>query len=396
MNVLVVGIGLQGRAVVHDLDRSGKVDRIFAADLDPAAVERALAPLGCTRASAMRLDVANHDALGRAVSESGAGLVVCMVPPTFQKAMARAAIEGGAHFVSSSYTGEVASLEPIARDRGLVLLTEMGLDPGIDLVMARAAVDSLDEVQGLHMYGGGFPEPEAADPPLRYRITWTFEGVLRAYRRPARVRREGQDVGIEADHIFDEDNVFSMRVPDVGMLEAYPNGDALHYAPVFGLGPAARDLGRFTLRWPGHCALWRSLVAMGLLDEDPIDLGGADVAPRTFLARLLEPRLRYRDDQRDLAVLRVEAWGLKEGRPRTVTLDFIDQRDLKTGLFAMNRTVGYSAAIGAQLVLSGGIGEPGLRSPARDVPPEPFFEELRSRGMRLRRREEDGLPGRMP
>jgi len=93
-------------------------------------------------------------------------------------------------------------------------------------------------------------------------------------------------------------------------------------------------------------------------------------------------------------VLRVLAWGLSGGQKRTVTLDFIDERDLTTGFFAMNRSVGYTASIGAQLVGSGVIAEPGLRSPTRDVPPEPFFEELKKRGMRLTRREEDGYPAR--
>lgn len=394
MNVLVVGIGLQGRAVVHDLDRSGKVDRVFAADLDRNAVEESLAPLGCQRTRALQLDASDPRALRAAIAEYQAGLVVCMVPPSLQVTVARAAVECGAHFVSTSYTGEVASLDAQARERGLVLLPEMGLDPGIDLVMARSAIDSLDEVHGLHMFGGGFPNQDAADPPLRYRITWTFEGVLRAYRRPARFRRDGQDIGIDADRIFDDDQVFSQRIPGVGILEAYPNGDALHYAPMYGLGPSTRDLARFTLRWPGHCALWRSLVGMGLLDDDPVDIGGSSIAPRAFLARLLEPRLRYHEGQKDIAVLRVVAWGMAAGQERTITLDFIDERDLTTGFFAMNRAVGYTASIGAQLVVSGVIAQPGLRSPTRDVPPEPFFEELERRGMRLTRREEDGHPAR--
>lgn len=394
MNVLVVGIGLQGRAVVHDLDRSKKVDRVFAADLKRDAVEQSLAPLGCQRTTALQVDAADPQSLRNAITEHKANLVVCMVPPALQASVARAAVECGAHFVSTSYTGEVASLDSHARERGLVLLPEMGLDPGIDLVMARAAVDSLDEVHGLHLLGGGFPEPDAADPPLRYRITWTFEGVLRAYRRPAKFRKNGEDIGLAADNIFDEDQVFSQRIPGVGILEAYPNGDALHYAPMYGLGPSTRDLARYTLRWPGHCALWRSIVGMGLLDDDPVDIGGVSIAPRAFLARLLGPRLRYHEGQKDLAVLRVLAWGMSAGQKRTITLDFIDERDLTTGFFAMNRAVGYTASIGAQLVISGVVAEPGLRTPTRDVPPGPFFEELKARGMRLTRRDEDGHPAR--
>jgi len=113
------------------------------------------------------------------------------------------------------------------------------------------------------------------------------------------------------------------------------------------------------------------------------------VAPRLFVARLLGPQLRYGTSERDLAILRVQAWGRKGAKERTVTLDLLDRRDLQTGLFAMNRTVGYTASIGAQLILHGDVAAPGLRSPAQDVPVQRLFEELRARGIHVSQRESD-------
>jgi saccharopine dehydrogenase-like NADP-dependent oxidoreductase len=386
MKALVLGIGLQGRAVVHDLDRSPLVSEVIAADLDPNAVQQVLRKLGCKRSRAVRCDVANPEELTSVVAHSAARVVVCMVPPAFQQRVARACIDAGAHFVSSSYTGGVAALDAQARDRGLVMLTEFGLDPGIDLVMAREVVAEFDEVVGLHMYGGGIPEAEAADNALRYKVTWTFEGVLGAYRRPARLLCDGKELSIDGERIFQSEHTSVIEVPGLGPLEAYPNGDAVHYAPLFGLGPSLRDLGRFALRWPGHCAFWRTVAALGMLRDEPIDVDGVKVAPRTFMARLLEPQLQFNDRQRDLAILRVHAWGTRKGEAHDVTLDLIDRRDLETGLFAMNRTVGYTAAVGAQMILAGELPGPGLLSPARDISPSRLFEELRARGMQVVRR----------
>jgi lysine 6-dehydrogenase len=379
MKALVLGIGLQGRAVVHDLDRCG-ID-VIAADLDENAVSQTLRKLGCTRSRAVRADD-----LDRVVRESKADVVVCMVPPAFQEHVARAAIDAGAHFVSSSYAGPVAALHAQARERGLVMLPEIGLDPGIDLVMAHSVLSEFDAVVGLQMYGGGIPEAGADDNPLRYKVTWTFEGVLGAYKRPAKLLRDGVEISIDGEQIFRPENTTTIDIPGLGPLEAYPNGNAVHYASLFGLGPSLRNLGRFALRWPGHCAFWSTVAALGFLRDEPIAVDGMQVPPRKFVARLLEPQLRFADHERDMAILRVRAWGTRKAMPHEVTLDLIDRRDLSTGLYAMNRTVGYSASIGAQMILRKEITAPGVLNPARDIPIEPFFKELRARGMELVRR----------
>jgi saccharopine dehydrogenase-like NADP-dependent oxidoreductase len=125
------------------------------------------------------------------------------------------------------------------------------------------------------------------------------------------------------------------------------------------------------------------MVALGFLDDTPVKIGNAEISSRSFLTRCLTPRLQYRKDERDLALLRVEAWGLKDGRKVKVTYDLIDYRDLESGLFAMNRTVGFTSSIGAQMILSDRITQTGVLSPARHVPPDAFIHELEARGMHI-------------
>jgi len=113
------------------------------------------------------------------------------------------------------------------------------------------------------------------------------------------------------------------------------------------------------------------------------------MVPRDLVRSLLEPQLQYADDERDVAVLRVEVRGLTKGRRRRLLYQVVDLRDLDSGLLAMNRTVGYTASIGAQMILRGEIPKRGLLSPLTDIPTDRFLAELRARGITVQREEGD-------
>jgi saccharopine dehydrogenase-like NADP-dependent oxidoreductase len=115
----------------------------------------------------------------------------------------------------------------------------------------------------------------------------------------------------------------------------------------------------------------------------PIRVGEVPVVPREFLRSLLEPQLQYKDGERDVAVIRVDARGLKAGKRKRVIYQVIDRRDLRTGFTAMTRTTGYTTSIGAQMILRGDIQKRGILTPIRDVPFEIFSAELRKRGIHV-------------
>jgi len=308
-------------------------------------------------------------------------VVVDMLPRQFVRVVGQACISAGVHLVNTYYDHDLRDLDAAARDAGVALLPEMGLDPGIDLVMAAEAIRRFDRVTHLLSYGGGIPEPGADDNPLRYRISWTWEGVLNASARPSRLVHQGAIVDVPAENIFDQDLMHVVDIAPFGSLEAYPNGDAVEYAHRFGIAHSARDVGRYALRWPGHVSLWRALVGLGLLEQEPVP-GLGPVTPREFMVRHLEPRLQYKSGQRDAVILRVEARG-EGGASKGLVLELIDFRDLDTGLMAMNRTVGFPASIAAQMLASGKIEARGLLSPIQHVPWEILLEELARRGITI-------------
>ena len=127
--VLVVGVGLQGKAVIHDLHRSPLIGQIVAADRDVEAAGEFARKNGLNKVCFTVLDATNTSELQRTIKESGADVVICMLPPAFNDAVARAALAEGVPFVCSSYTGSLSELDREATEKGVTILPEMGMNP---------------------------------------------------------------------------------------------------------------------------------------------------------------------------------------------------------------------------------------------------------------------------
>ena len=386
VRVLLLGVGLQGKAALHDLAMNPKVTHIVAADRDRAALDAYVSAQGFGgKVQTQTVDGRDRAGLDRLMAD-GPDVAIDLMPPVFIGQVAEAAVANGVHLVNTFYVvPELAAPAERARDAGLTILPEFGMDPGIDLVLLGQAVRTLDTVDEVITYGAGFPEADAAmDNPLGYKVTWTFEGVLKSYHRAARVIRDGSAVEIDANEMFAPRHVHTVRIDGLGELEAFANGDALHYADALDLDPSSlKNLGRYVLRWPGHCAFWDTVNRLRLLDDEPVDVDGVPVDRKRFLANAIAPRLQFRPGQRDVVVVRIEVGGTRQGAPTRLVYELIDRRDLETGFMAMSRTVGFTAAIGAAMIADGSISKRGLASPICDVPFQAFRDALDRRGIRV-------------
>jgi saccharopine dehydrogenase-like NADP-dependent oxidoreductase len=388
MQILLLGLGYQGKAALYDLVHSPDVKSVVVVDINEAGLKATVEGLATDKVTPVHLDVREEDRVSDLMKSAQA--VIILLGPAFRLPLARLAISQGVHFIETSYTlPEYLELGVLAKENNLAILPECGLDPGIDLLMAASAVAEFDEVHEFHSYGGGIPIPEDAHNPLKYKISWTFAGVLAGYQQQGMLWVNGKPQPVSANEIFNPDNVHHVSVEGLGDLEAYPNGDVVKYLEILNLKDTVKNAGRYSMRWPGHTAFWKKMSDLGFLNIAPINVAGEQVSPRQFLNDLLEPQLQYSDGERDAAIVRVDVTGLKDGQTKRVIYEVVDYRDLETGFLAMQRTVGFTASIGAQMIVRGDIQKRGLLSPITDVPADLFFAELRQRGILVQRNEMD-------
>jgi len=375
------GMGLQGRAALLDLTRSKGVEKVLCADVvqgdDLGKLERFIDRRKIER---VQMDGSSKRDIVR-VLKKGADVAIDLLPIQFMPLAFEAAIEARVPLVSTNYAHTMRHLHEPALAAGIGLMPECGLDPGIDLVICGQAAREFDEIHVINSYCGGFPEKKACTNPLNYKISWNWDMVLRSHKRPAVMIKDRQRVSLSAEEQHREDMITTVDFPGLGGVEAIPNGDAVAYTDLLGITRTVREAGRYTLRWPGWSSILRPLKQLGFLSEEPIDVDGCLVSPHQFMVKHLEPRLQYGDDEKDLVAMLNVFQGIKKGRKASWLSSLLLERDLETGLMAMNISVSGPASIVAQMLGRGEITTKGLLSPAVDVPYKPFMKELQRRGI---------------
>ena len=388
MKVAVLGgMGLQGKAALADLARSKDVTEIICADLEPNALGKMASFLDVGKVTPVKIDASSKDSLV-SVLRQDVDVAIDLLPLPLMPNAFDAAIEAGVDLVSTNYANTVRHLHDRAVEAGVSLMPECGLDPGIDLIIFGHCVTQFDEVYVLNSYCGGFPETKACDNPLNYKVTWNWDMVLGSQNRESVFIKDGRRLTVSASDQHENAMIHQIDFPGLGKLEAVPNGDAVFYTDLLGVTDTIQETSRYALRWPGWCALWAPLKKLGFLSDDPVDGLSCKVSPRQFLVKLMGPQLQYRDDERDIVVMRNVFKGVKDGRKKSIVTNLMIERDLKTGLFAMNQGVGYPVSIVAKMIGSGLITKKGILSPAIDIPYESFMEQLGLRGITIDEKEE--------
>ncbi|MAB06786.1 MAG: saccharopine dehydrogenase [Rhodobacteraceae bacterium] len=245
------------------------------------------------------------------VVEAG-DVVVSMLPATWHVPLAEMAVEQGAHFVSSSYIApEMRDLDSAAKAAGVPLVNEVGLDPGIDHLMAHDLMrayresDAFDpeNVLSFHSYCGGLPKHANA---FRYKFSWAPVGVLKALRSPSRSIRQFSE--LEVSRPWDALGRYDAPLDPPETFEVYPNRDSLPFMAEYGFEPGwkVKDFVRGTLRLNGWAEAWKDVFAT---------VETADDAALEELAAELLAENAYEEGEPDRVVLCVSLEAAKDGVP---------------------------------------------------------------------------------
>jgi len=359
-----------------------------------------------------------------------------MVPYTFHPYIASFCLEFGKHLVTASYVSPaMKELDGKAREKGLIFLNELGLDPGIDHMEAMRLIEEAREnggqVVSFISYCGGLPAPEIKDDnPFGYKFSWSPRGVLLAGTNEARYLKDGQEVLVPARELFAHYEMID--IPGLGTFEGYPNRNSVQYREIYHL-PEIRTLLRGTLRYPGWCLKMKKIGELGLLNLEerewkartyaeflreylglatekelrvevakkinlPVDseviralewlglfsdklLPARKISPLDLLVALMVEKMQYKENERDLTVLQHQIIVDFPGRGQEKIVSRLIDYGQPGGHTSMSRTVGLPVAIGVKLILENRLEHRGVLTPTVPEIYRPVLQELKTLGI---------------
>ncbi|MDD5060846.1 MAG: saccharopine dehydrogenase C-terminal domain-containing protein [Candidatus Marinimicrobia bacterium] len=424
--VLVLGAGLVSRPLVRYLLEVPDCE-VTVATRTVSKADKLIA--GHPHGRAVALNVENEAELRHLVSQCD--LAISLLPYIHHVKVANLCVELKKHMVTTSYISPaMKALEKSARTAGILILNEIGVDPGIDHMSAMRIIHSVEKKGGkvvsFKSYCGGLPAPEANTNPFGYKFSWSPRGVLMAGRNDAKYLEDGKIIEVPGKELFK--NRWPLTVENMH-FETYPNRNSLPYLETYGL-KSARTMFRGTIRNVGWCDTLFCIAKLGLLsDEKRADLAGSTFdglirklvsakagestpqALRRFLGAdandkviadlewlgltsnealpetdptLLDvmttrflTKMPYGENERDMLVLYHEFIAEYPDKKEKITSTLIDF-GIPGGDSSMARTVSLPAAIATRLILEGKINLTGVLAPVMPEIYNPVLSELES------------------
>ncbi len=438
-NILVVGAGKSTSYLLdYFLEKAASADlQLSIGDLNPHALPPYVREN--SRCTVFQLDIFNDSDRKKAVS--AAHVVVSMLPAHLHTKLAVDCITYGIHLVTASYVSdELKALDSAAREKGLIFMNEVGLDPGLDHMSAMQYIDKIREEGGkmllFESFTGGLVAPESDTNLWNYKFTWNPRNVVIAGQGgTAKFIQEGTYKYIPYHRLFRRTEF--MEVEGYGTFEAYANRDSLKYREAYGLTDVL-TLYRGTMRRVGFSKAWNMFVQLGMtednyqvqdsegmsyreytnlflpysptdsvelklrhylkIDQDDImwdkllELKLFDskkviplknATPAQILQCILEDSWTLDEDDKDMIVM-YHKFGYEVGnKKKQIDANMVVLGENRTHT-AMAKTVGLPVAMATLLILNGSISTPGVQIPIKKEIYEPILSELKGYGVHFK------------
>lgn len=272
--VLILGSGLVAQPIIRHL--LGKGLHVTVASNTPERAEIMIA--GHKNGVNVIWSVEDTSALDKLISEND--IVVSLLPYAFHLLVAEYALKHKKNMVTTSYVKpEMQDFDKEAKKAGIIILNELGLDPGIDHMSAMRIIDKVHaeggKIKEFYSICGALPAPEAATNPFKYKFSWSPKGVIMAGNSDARYLHHGKNVELPTEKLFR--NPFSIDFPEIGKLEIYPNRDSISYIDIYGI-PETETMYRGTFRNKGWCESMDAIKYLKLISNEELDLEGKTYA----------------------------------------------------------------------------------------------------------------------
>ncbi|MHA6279285.1 saccharopine dehydrogenase family protein [Salinimicrobium sp. CAU 1759] len=442
--ILIIGAGKSTSVLIEYLLNKSQAENleITVGDLDIINAEKMTG--GHPRAKAVSLDIFKKNEREKAVEE--ADIVISMLPARFHIEVAKDCVKFGKNMVTASYISEeMQELDEAVKEKGLVFMNEIGVDPGIDHMSAMQVIDRIREEGGkmilFESFTGGLVAPESDTNLWNYKFTWNPRNVVVAGQGGvAKFIQEGKFKYIPYNRLFRRTEF--IEVKGYGKFEVYANRNSLKYQSIYGLDNAL-TLYRGTIRRVGFSRAWNMFVQLGMTDDsyvmenseamtyrdfvnsflpysptDSVELkfrhnlkidqddimwdklleldlfnpekkvGLKNATPAQILQKILMDKWTLSQEDKDMIVMYHKFGYELNGEKKQIdaTMVNIGQDQSKT---AMARTVGLPVAIAALKILNGTISTPGVQLPITKEVYAPILEELAENGIVFTEEEKD-------
>ncbi len=428
--VLILGAGRVSAPCVDYLARKGGC-RIVIADLaekNLADVEKRFPGVVTVREDAAATTA-------KLIGEHAPTVVLNLLPPECMPGVSKTCLDTGVHMIHPAYTEEsTKKMAPEVARAGLVFITELGLDPGIDHMSAAMNIDDIHArgggVESFQSLCGALPSAAANTNPWGYKLSWSPASLIGASKRTAKILRDGREILWPDGETYAHCRLYD--VPRLGTFEVYANADSTRYKEGYGI-PEAKTIYRGTLRYPGWCETICYMNAVGFFETDVRDVKGAtfadftarlmggDASPeaatcarfglrpwsafvqrmrwlgffderplpferasaRDVVAFLFDEKLVFAPEEKDLVVLCDEIVASYPDGTRELRRSLLVDYGIPGKWSSVARTTGVPPAIAARFILEGVIATPGVHAPTTREIYEPVLRELAAEGIVL-------------
>ncbi len=381
MKIAVIGAGLMGRAAVYDLASKDDIEKVGIFDINLDLAREIGSKYGSSKAEPVWLDASDEKAAAEILKDYDAA--ISCVTYKYNPGLTKAAISAGCHFVDLGGNNDVVntqlSMNSEAISAGVTVIPDSGLAPGMVSILAKDATNKLDKTTSIKIRVGGLPQ--SPRPPLNYQMVFSAEGLINEYWEPCLILENGKKKTVNP-----MTGVEPLEFDGIGELEAFYTSGGTSTLPD-SFEDEIDFLDYKTIRYPGHCRLFKTMLEIGLASKQKLKLSHSEVAPRELFKAVLDNSLTY--DGLDMVLVRLVAEGQRDGKNIQLTYEILDRQESSTSLTAMMRTTAFPAAILARMAVRGEITARGCKPQELIVNPAIFIAELRKRNINLEIKEKD-------
>jgi len=330
--ILVIGAGRSSSSLIKYLLENAEKENwvIKVGDMDEALAKEKVS--GYSKGEAFKFNALNAEDRAKEIEECD--FVVSMLPARFHIEVVEDCIRFKKNVITPSYVSpEMKELHQKAVDAGIIVMNEIGVDPGIDHLSAKKVLDEITEMGGkmtcFESFTGGLVAPESDNNPWNYKFTWNPRNVVLAGQGgAAKFIQENKYKYIPYSRLFRRTEIID--VEGNGKFEGYANRDSLKYRSIYGLENIP-TIYRGTLRKVGFSRAWNVFVQLGATDDSYVMEGSMEMTNRDFINALLaynphdsvELKLRHylKIDQDDVIWDKLVWLGIFDDTPLNMTKD---------------------------------------------------------------------------